>query len=291
MKPRRLKEVTMKHLKCLPLSLLAGLLACSLSAAEPDSALERYLLNRFPTTKFEKSRIVKAGVVLLVQRDGIGAISPSSGVAMGRPGALDLAFPNSYKGGSIHHDGKSLFLANTGAIRDLYMNEPVYVLKIDIKDTSIVFNVQSCGACDPSFPDPEHLPARANVTFQLGKPYLSSATPAQVEEIITHVFAPAQGNGGMSNQSGSQYPTAQPPQNTLMAPIPPPPPPDFGGQPQRAAPQSTSAPAEVKIGQTTDQVTAALGQPLQIFNLGAKVVYKYQSLKVTFVNGKVSDVE
>jgi hypothetical protein len=67
-----------------------------------------------------------------------------------------------------------------------------------------------------------------------------------------------------------------------MAPIPPPPP------PVDAPP---APPVEVKIGQTPDQVTAALGQPVQIFNLGTKVIYKYKSLKVTFVNGKVTDVE
>ena len=45
------------------------------------------------------------------------------------------------------------------------------------------------------------------------------------------------------------------------------------------------------MGQTPDQVAAALGKPVQIFNLGAKVIYKYKNLKITFVNGKVTDVE
>src|SRR6266851_2202075 len=94
------------------LGTFAGLLACSFSALAQDpaslerSSLERYLLNRFPTTKFEKSRIVKPGIVVTVQRDGIGSLAPSGGVAMGRSGALDLAFPNSYKNGGVHHDGK-----------------------------------------------------------------------------------------------------------------------------------------------------------------------------------------
>lgn len=280
-------------------AVLAGLLACTFSAVGQDNepgSVERYLLNRFPTTRFERGRLVKAGIVVTVQKDGIGAISPSGGVAMGRSGALDLAFPNSYKNGVIKHDGKSMFLANSGAIRDLYMNEPVYVTKIDVKDSVIVFNVQTCGRCDPNFPDPEHLPARANVTFQFGKPYLASARPEQIDEIIAHVFAPGQSSGNMSNQSGQQQytppstPAAQYQPNTPMAPIPPPPPPDV--TPARPVPPASSAaPAEIKIGQTTDQVTAAMGQPLQIFNLGAKVVYKYKSLKITFVNGKVSDVE
>ena len=45
------------------------------------------------------------------------------------------------------------------------------------------------------------------------------------------------------------------------------------------------------MGQSPDQVVAALGQPMQIFNVGTKMIYKYKSLKITFVNGKVTDVE
>ena len=266
------------------LAIIAGLFSGSLWAVPQDAAMERELLAHFAPTKFEKSRVVKPGAVLVVQKEGIGAISPNGGVSMGRLGGSDLAYPNSYKNGTIHHDGKAVFLTSAGSIRDLDPNERVYVLKIEVKDSSILVGVQSCGTCDPNLPDPEHVPARANVNFQLGKPYLSAATPAQVEEVISHVFSPAPADGRMSNQSAPPpAPAAQSQPEAPMAPIPPPPP------PPDAAP--AAAPAEVKIGQTTAEVAAALGQPLQIFNLGPKVVYKYKSLKVTFVNGKVSDVE
>ena len=55
-----------------------------------------------------------------------------------------------------------------------------------------------------------------------------------------------------------------------------------------AAPAAT---ATVEIGQTTDQVKAALGAPTRIANLGPKVIYYYNGMKVTFKAGKVSDVE
>jgi hypothetical protein len=45
------------------------------------------------------------------------------------------------------------------------------------------------------------------------------------------------------------------------------------------------------MGQTTDQVTAALGAPTRIANLGPKVIYYYSGMKVTFKEGKVSDVQ
>jgi hypothetical protein len=40
-----------------------------------------------------------------------------------------------------------------------------------------------------------------------------------------------------------------------------------------------------------DQVTSALGKPDKIVNLGAKQLYIYKDMKVTFLNGKVSDVQ
>jgi hypothetical protein len=271
--------------------MIAGLLSGSLGAFAQDSSsagLEHELLAHFAPTKFEKSKVVKAGTVLAVQKEGIGAISPNSGtLGMGRLGGSDLAYPNTYKSGTIRHDGKAVFLNSAGRIRDLEVNERVYILKVEVKDTSILIAIQSCGTCDPKLPDPEHVPARANVSFQLGKPYLSAASPAQVQEIIGHVFADAGTAPPSQAPVSDPAPVASPPTQPAapLAPIPPPPPP---ADTPAAAP---APPTEVKIGQTPEQVTAALGQPQQIFNLGAKVVYKYKSLKVTFVNGKVSDVE
>jgi hypothetical protein len=57
--------------------------------------------------------------------------------------------------------------------------------------------------------------------------------------------------------------------------------------PQAAA----GPPATVSLGQSIDQVTAILGQPAQVVDLGAKKIYVYPSLKITFNNGQVADVE
>jgi hypothetical protein len=38
-------------------------------------------------------------------------------------------------------------------------------------------------------------------------------------------------------------------------------------------------------------VVAAFGQPEKMVKLGAKEIYYYKDLKVTFVNGKVTDVQ
>jgi hypothetical protein len=75
---------------------------------------------------------------------------------------------------------------------------------------------------------------------------------------------------------------------------------DNGGQASAAggapvAPTAPTAPAaqpaSVELGQTTDQVKASLGAPTRIANLGPKVIYYYSGMKVTFKDGKVSDVQ
>ncbi len=58
------------------------------------------------------------------------------------------------------------------------------------------------------------------------------------------------------------------------------------------APQPTPAtPASVEMGETTDQVQSSMGAPIRIAELGPKVIYYYNGTKVTFKNGKVSDVQ
>jgi hypothetical protein len=65
-----------------------------------------------------------------------------------------------------------------------------------------------------------------------------------------------------------------------LAPIPPPPP-----------PADDAPPKTISLGQTPDQVVGNFGQPEKKVKLGAKEIYYYKDIKVTFVNGKVSDVQ
>jgi hypothetical protein len=50
-------------------------------------------------------------------------------------------------------------------------------------------------------------------------------------------------------------------------------------------------PSTVEMGQTIDQVTASMGVPVRIVNLGAKKIYVYKDMKITFKDGKVADVQ
>ena len=62
-----------------------------------------------------------------------------------------------------------------------------------------------------------------------------------------------------------------------------------GPGPNAAAP--AAEPINIEIGQTIDQVTAALGAPTKTVDLGAKKIYVYKDMKITFTSGKVSDVQ
>jgi hypothetical protein len=63
------------------------------------------------------------------------------------------------------------------------------------------------------------------------------------------------------------------------------------GAPLTAPAAPAGPPASIELGQTTDQVKGSLGEPKRVANLGAKVIYYYDGMKVTFKDGKVSDVQ
>ena len=73
----------------------------------------------------------------------------------------------------------------------------------------------------------------------------------------------------------------QPP-SSAPAPIAPPPPP---------ADQAQAPPKTVSLGETKDNVVADFGQPTKVAKVGTKEIYFYKDIKVTFVGGKVTDVQ
>lgn len=64
-----------------------------------------------------------------------------------------------------------------------------------------------------------------------------------------------------------------------MSDIAPPPPP------------SDAPPVTIALGQTRDQVIAGFGQPVRIAKIGTKEIFFYKDLKVTFIDGKVTNAE
>jgi hypothetical protein len=184
------------------------------------------------------------------------------------------------------------------ATRNFVSGEKFWVTKIDVRSNGVVLDFFT----DATPSGDQGIRYKAALTFPFGAitPTPDEALKA-VAEVIT--VAPSEdakdGKDGKDAKGGGEKvqaapqggqqeaaapsqpatpPPAAAPAEAPPAPIepPPPPPPD---------------PAEVKEGQTMDEVVAALGQPVKKAKVGAKDIYFYKDIKVTFVNGKVKDVQ
>jgi len=153
------------------------------------------------------------------------------------------------------------------------VGEKVYPSRIDVNQASdkITLGIVACDSCNNTNP-PTFF--KADLIFQFAKGYLATANPPQVMDIIAQVFT-VDDSGGQQDQGGA----AQGNQGGQGGP---------GGPPPNQPPPP---PQTIQLGQTIDEVVATLGQPDKIVNLGAKQIYVYKDLKVTFLKGKVSDVQ
>jgi hypothetical protein len=85
---------------------------------------------------------------------------------------------------------------------------------------------------------------------------------------------------------------AYPAESAAPPPAPPPPPPP--PPPVTVTPDTSPAPAgpvTISLGQSIAEVEAINGKPDKVIDLGAKKIYVYKDLKITFTDGKVSDVQ
>ncbi|HUD63432.1 MAG TPA: hypothetical protein VMQ17_02590 [Candidatus Sulfotelmatobacter sp.] len=160
----------------------------------------------------------------------------------------------------------------------LQKGNKVYPLKLEVNldKAKISFQVVACDSCNGVDPATG---MKGEVVFQFARGYLEKANAGEVEDLIGKVFAISNdddqqaqgGQGGDPGQQGNQQASQQAPAQQQ--------------QEQQAEPQT------IQLGMSTDQVQGALGKPDKIFNLGAKQIYVYKDVKVTFLNGKVSDVQ
>jgi hypothetical protein len=110
--------------------------------------------------------------------------------------------------------------------------------------------------------------------------YFSSGTSSQVFKIQGGNLADISTHQVWARTGDVPAPAADAPaaSTSLPAIAPPPPPTD-------------APPPTIAVGQTKDQVTAAFGQPVKAAKIGVKDIFYYKDMKVTFMNGKVSNVE
>lgn len=265
---------------------LAAILFSCLAAAPRSTAqvLQEKLVAQYAITKptDDKSDIVTAGSVLILQKDKLlmYAIStqapPQNTYQNGRLSAGAYAAHEKMQsfGSMIGHPPPK-----TIQTRYFVTGEKFWVTRIDVLGDGVVFTLFTDAIQD----------VRYYSTLKFVYAHGTTPTADQVLSMVGEVLkvqqddsAPANNNqqqaGGDANQQ-QQAPAGDANQQ----------------QQQPAAEQAPAAPAAppatVGIGQSPDEVTAILGQPEKIINLGVKQIYVYKDLKVTFVKGKVTDAQ
>ncbi|MGH9453641.1 MAG: hypothetical protein ACRD2O_06680 [Terriglobia bacterium] len=266
---------------------LAVIFPAYLAHAQDAGSLETQLTAKYKLvtlgTDSTGLSVVEPGAILDIKKGGI----------MSYPNDNPRPFASTYKNGAIHPPSSmkipgwiphaSSVPGQVSDTRFLTVGEKVYITKFEVqrKESKVAVFIIECDSCnnvqDPSL-------RRAQVVFQYPKGYLEKADVGQVTDLIDEVLSID--TGGDSSQQQGQGDQGQGGQGQQGG--------DAQGQqpPQDAAPaQPAGPPPTIQLGQTTDQVVAIMGQPDKIVDLKTKQIYVYKDLKVTFVKGKVSDVE
>jgi hypothetical protein len=246
----------------------ATVLVPGMAGAQAPVTLQDQLSAQYKTVKIGPDGEIAGdpGTLLAVQKGGLIAV-PWRAVAL---------CPAKFQDNVLH--------LSTGFCAGMMQNvsgyfrkgAKVYPLKIDVNvgKEKISLQVVGCKVCNHS---DQPFPSKAEVVFEFAKGYLEKASASEVEDLIGQVFTitsndDQQAAGGDTQPAADQQPAQPPAQDSQPA-------------------QQQQEPATVQLGMTTDQVESALGKPDKKFNVGAKQIYVYKDVKVTFQNGQVSDVQ
>jgi hypothetical protein len=268
--------------------------------AQDKAKIEQQLTEKYPITTptADNSDIVTYGVVLVLQKKGLVIGDATSNVP----------FTNAYKDGQIRAGAAGTFskisrfgipgvpgipsnpVGNTNT-RTFVNGEKVYLTAIQLKNNTITFSLISDAYNNVRY--------KGTLSMDFPKNMLSAVDVPAMQKIISEVFTIDTSQNNANADAGSAQaapaggaaaapaaPTAPEapaaPAEPVLAPVaPPPPPPD-----QPAAP-----PPSIEMGQSKDMVVAILGQPQKIAKVAGKEIYFYKDLKITFKDGKVSDVQ
>lgn len=238
-------------------------------AACRGASLQADLTRQFPLTQVANDgSVLNAGVVFTMQRDGLltyGINAPLPAMNTWKNGKISIGVGRALTVGMSMPNQAADLVA-----RKFVTGESLWCIGIAVQKDAMTFRLLS----DPingiryigdlKFPFPKNNP-----------PALDQAI-AQVNEVMT---VPQQEKPVTEAVRAKPAAPAAPaaPAEPAMAPVPPPPPPVES--------------RTVNLGDTPVQVASALGEPKNIFNLGAKQIYVYANLKVTFEGGKVTDVQ
>ncbi|MFY9854917.1 MAG: hypothetical protein WAK26_13665 [Terracidiphilus sp.] len=270
-------------------------------AGDSIAQIQAKLVSQLKLTKptADRSDIVTAGDVVVLQKDGLTMCSTASSYAFSNTyanGVLSANYNNRAKDAAKSY-AKAFGLSRLGlgggaSVTDAANNgcaSRKFVAGEKFWITGIV--AQKDGILVSTFSDPF---GDNRYYGEIKFPFAKGAVPPVDEfvktfaEVITVQPPDDSGNqgnqgdqGGQSNQAAAA-PAPAPAPAPAAAPMPmiaPPPPP------------ADAPPPTIALGQTKSQVTTAFGQPVRMAKLGVKEIYYYKDMKVTFTNGKVSNVE
>jgi hypothetical protein len=203
--------------------------------------------------------LTATGTVLRIQKPGVFAVPASSLITC----------PAKYEDGKVGGPNPLCRAMVKQTATTFRTGHRVYVLKIDAnpKREKVSFAIVSCSDQGASW--------KGEVVFQFPKDYLEKASVTEIEDKISELLALDDDNAGQGRPPGAPPGQAQDQAQ-----------PQADGQAAQQQPQVT-----IQIGQPLRDVEAALGPPEKRVDLGAKQIYVYKDLKITFVDGKVSDVQ
>jgi hypothetical protein len=214
--------------------------------------------------------VVEPGTVLSIQKGGV----------MGVPYLSLGTCAAKVQDGELHAPGGVCAAMAKATSRFFQVGEKVYPQKIDVavKKEQISIHLVACDSCNGTNP-PTFF--KSEVQFQFAKGYLETATLDQLQSAINQVLSLDKGDAREAQEAvpPAAAPAASPAPEAAPAPIAAPPSP------------ADQPPPTIELGQTIDQVVAALGQPQKIAKVGAKQLYFFKDLKITFTDGKVSDIQ
>src|SRR6202158_2868983 len=158
-------------------------------------------------------------------------------------------------------------------------------IAVNLPKDQVIISIVACDACNNVSPTTFY---QAAVVFQFPKGTLATASLSQVEDTIAELLniddSPSdqgvgQGAGNAHSNANAAGANDQQKGN------------EGGGGGQAHQQAVAPEPKRIEKGQTPDQVKATLGQPDKIVNFGSKQIFIYRDLKVTFLNGRVLDVQ
>ena len=242
--------------------------------ADQAVGLQKQLETKYAITKptADKTDIVTAGSVLILEKDRLLMYATTTGSPP----------QNTYKDGKLSagafaaHEKAQSFGTFIGhpppksvTTRYYVTGEKFWVTRIDTLADGVVFTLFTDAVND----------VRYYCTLKFVYPH--GATPAadQVLSMVSEVLKVQQDDSAAADNKGDQQQAAAGQDQ---------------GQQQQAAQQDAQPaqpPPTIQMGQTEDEVVGMIGQPEKKIVLGSKEIFVYKDIKVTFIGGKVADVQ